>query len=100
MVGDMSHFSSLDGWEMVGLLGAAIYCTTYMLIAFDILTSKTTCYYALQFSAASFVALSLTVHFNVAALTIQLFFMIVSIIGFANHWKGQTVTPEENREAV
>ncbi|UWQ15252.1 hypothetical protein K3556_04995 [Aliiroseovarius sp. M344] len=96
----MSHFSSLDGWEMVGLLGAAIYCTTYMLIAFDILTSKATCYYALQFSAASFVALSLTVHFNVAALTIQVFFLVVSIIGFANHMKGQSASSAKNSKAV
>ncbi|WP_371171348.1 CBU_0592 family membrane protein [Aliiroseovarius sp. 2305UL8-7] len=86
----MSHFSSLDGWEVVGLLGAAIYCTTYMLVAFDVVTSKKTCYYALQFTAAGFVALSLTVHFNVASLTIQLFFMLVSVFGFANHLKGQS----------
>ncbi|SEW06714.1 hypothetical protein SAMN05444851_1191 [Aliiroseovarius sediminilitoris] len=96
----MSNFSSLDSWEMVGLLGAAIYCTTYMLIAFDILTSKTTCYYALQFSAASFVALSLIEHFNVAALTVQLFFIVVSVFGFANHMKGRTVSPAKDKEVV
>ncbi|MCK8483011.1 hypothetical protein MUY21_03090 [Aliiroseovarius sp. S2029] len=85
---------------MVGLLGAAIYCTTYMLIAFDVLTSKATCYYALQFSAASFVALSLTQHFNVAALTVQVFFIVVSVFGFANHIKRRSASTDADQSAI
>ncbi|MCI2394985.1 hypothetical protein [Aliiroseovarius sediminis] len=96
----MSNYGSLDGWEMVGLLGAVIYCTNYSMMAFDVITSKKACYYALQFMAASCVTLSLTVHFNVAALAIQLFFLVVSIIGFANHARGRSAPSGKDRRTV
>lgn len=96
----MGNFGSLDVWEVVGLLGAAIYCTNYTMMAFDVITSKKPRYYALQFLAASCVTLSLLMHFNVAALAIQLFFMIVSIVGFVNHTKGQSAMSSKDRRAV
>lgn len=72
-------------WEAAGLCGALIYCFTYVLSALDCLPSQSPYYYIAKFAAAALVLVSLVTQFNLATLVIQLFFLAVSVFGFARH---------------
>ena len=86
-------------WELTGLLGAGIYATSYLCIAFDKLSSQSRYYYLLQMTAAGTVLLSLTHSFNLASVTIQVFFICVSIVGFVRHMGGDGKTLRSLRAA-
>ena len=79
-------------WELTGLLGAAIYAGSYLSVAFDKLSSQSKYYYLFQMIAAGTVLLSLTHSFNLASVTIQVFFICVSVIGFLRHSGSQGPT--------
>ena len=86
-------FGALDHWEITGLVGASSYCASYYLVAYDIITSKSSAYYILNLVAALRVLISLYQHFNIASLIIQIFFAGVSIIGVVRH-NGRSVEAE------
>ncbi len=87
------QFVGLTVSQLLGLTGAATYSLSYFLIAFDRLSSRSPVYYLMQFAAASLVLVSLTRDFNIASLCIQLFFILVSVIGVCRHLKKRPASP-------
>ena len=77
--------SGLDRWEIIGLLGAFTYTAAYVLAALDWVTSKSPYYYLMNMVAAGLVLCSLYVHYNVASVVIQIFFVTVSFVGMWRH---------------
>ncbi len=81
--------------QIIGLVGAAMYSTSYFLLAFDKLRGDAPKYFVMQFVAASCMLVSLFEDFNVGSLCIQVFFATVSIIGVTRHLKPKAVKESE-----
>lgn len=77
--------SDLDRWEIIGLFGAFTYTAAYVFAALDWVTSKSPYYYLMNMVAAGLVLCSLYVHYNVASVVIQIFFVTVSFVGMWRH---------------
>ncbi len=88
--------------QLIGLGGAAIYSTSYFLLAFDKLRGDNPVYFVMQFVAASCMLVSLMEDFNAGSLCIQIFFVTVSIIGVTRHLKpkGQQRAPLARHNSV
>lgn len=71
--------------EMLGLSGAIIYSVSYLLSAYDRLPSQSPIYYVSKLVAAGLVLVSLYESFNLASVVIQVFFVVVSMIGIVRH---------------
>ena len=71
--------------NIIGLSGAAIYVGVYFLTATDRLPSQSPYFYVFNLMAASLVAVNLTANFNLAALAIQSFYILISILGLYQH---------------
>lgn len=80
-----SLISAISIREVIGLCGAALYSLGYLLAAYDRLPSQSPAYYILKLVAAVLVMISLTSSFNLASLVIQVFFIVVSVIGICRH---------------
>ena len=87
---------SLEFWEILGLAGAGLYCGSYLLVALDRLTSASPTYYLFKLAGASFVLASLASSFNLASMIIQVFFVIVSLVGLYRHDNHRS--PERRRD--
>lgn len=85
---------SLDGWEVIGLLGAFTYTAAYIFAAYDWITSHSPLYYFLNMSAALMVLVSLMQHYNLASVVIQVFFVTVSLVGIWRHLGRQEGSPK------
>ena len=75
--------------EACGLSGALLYSVGYVLSAYDKLPSQSPIYYVTKLSAAALVLISLMQDFNLASAIIQVFFIVVSLIGIARHFNPQ-----------
>ncbi len=75
--------------EALGLSGAMIYAVGYLLAAYDRLPSQSPIYYATKLTAAGLVLISLFQDFNLASAVIQVFFIVVSLIGIIRHFSPQ-----------
>lgn len=69
----------------MGLIGAVIYVLSFALAALDLVPSKAPLYYLLKLVAAGLVLISLSESFNLAAAVIQVFFIVISVIGLLRH---------------
>lgn len=67
-------------FEVIGVLGFAIYVLNYLLLTVNWLTSQCTSYFALNMLAATLVLIGLTHSFNLASALIQSFWIVISII--------------------
>ena len=75
----------LSFWELTGLAGAAIYALSYLSAAYDRIPSQCIHFYTLRLCAACLVMVGLWEAFNLAAAVIQVFFIVVSLIGVMRH---------------
>lgn len=75
--------------EACGLSGALLYSVGYLLSAYDKLPSQSPIYYLTKLSAAGLVLISLMQDFNLASAVIQIFFIMVSLIGIFRHFNPQ-----------
>ena len=76
-----TYLANLHPFEIVGVLGFFLYVTSYTLIACRILNPDTKRFFAMNGCAATMVLIGLMVSFNLAAAMIQVFWIILSIIG-------------------
>lgn len=81
----MMIFSGLSLWEFAGLLGATLYILSYALAALDVVPSNSPSYYMLKLFAALLVLTSLSNSFNLSAAVIQVFFILISLVGLLRH---------------
>lgn len=89
--------------ELLGLAGAALYAGGYLLAAYDRLPSQSPLYYLTKLVAAGLVLFSLTESFNLAAAVIQVFFVVISLIGIFRHlgaWRQRRAYRDAIRSSV
>lgn len=69
--------------ELVGVAGFGLYVATYAMLTFRIIQGATVLYFTLNLTAASCVLIGLTASFNLASAMIQIFWIVMSLIGIA-----------------
>ncbi|MEZ5721244.1 MAG: hypothetical protein R3D59_05995 [Paracoccaceae bacterium] len=77
---------TISAWDLIGLIGAAVYIGAYILAALDMLPSQGWQFYAFNLVAGGLVLAGLVGgDFNLASAVIQLFYAGVSVLGLALH---------------
>ena len=70
-------------WSAAGLLGVALYLAAYGALQLGFLRGRSPLYTLLNLAAAAFVLVSLTDAFNMSSALIQVFWIVLSVIGLA-----------------
>jgi hypothetical protein len=67
--------------EFVGVLGFGLYVLNYTLLTTRVISGNSLQFFSLNLTAASCVLIGLTVSFNLASVLIQVFWVVMSLIG-------------------
>ncbi|WP_299599466.1 hypothetical protein [uncultured Tateyamaria sp.] len=68
-------------YELIGILGFALYVTNYSLLTTRCLSSDCLAYFCINLVAASCVLLGLMASFNLASALLQIFWVAMSLVG-------------------
>ena len=71
--------------ESMGIVGFGLYVLAYTLLTLRLLTGNSVKYFVLNLTAATCVLIGLTASFNLASALIQLFWVVMSLVGIALH---------------
>jgi len=77
--------------DFIGNVGVAILVVTYLLLQLDKLKSTDLAYSALNAIGASLIVASLIVDFNLSALLMEVFWVLISFIGIGRHLRLKTI---------
>lgn len=81
--------------NIVGMMGTAMVVAAYVLLQTNRLDPKGFAYNFWNLLGAVLLLLSLLVHFNLASLVIEIFWIAASLVGFYNLYRRrQTKSPE------
>lgn len=84
---------SLTLFEVIGVLGFALYVMNYTLLTTRRINGNSVRYFAVNFVAASCVLVGLTSSFNLASALIQIFWVVLSVLGMLVHLRHANVDP-------
>ena len=80
------------GWhDFLGNLGVAMIILSYMALQLERIDSRSILYSALNVIGAVLVILSLLVEFNLSALVIEVFWVLISILGIVRRLRAKGV---------
>ena len=77
--------------DLVGNMGVAILVVTYLLLQLDKLRSADLAYSVLNALGASLIVASLIIDFNLSALLMEVFWVLISFIGIGRHLRLKTI---------
>jgi len=77
--------------DLFGLIGVAMIVVTYLLLQLDKLRSTDLAYSVLNALGASLIVASLIVDFNLSALLMEVFWVLISFIGIGRHLRLKTI---------
>ena len=77
--------------DLVGNIGVAILMITYLLLQLEQLKSTNLSYSVLNALGASLIVASLIVDFNLSALLMEVFWVLISFIGIGRHLRLKTI---------
>jgi uncharacterized membrane protein YfcA len=79
--------------DLVGIIGVVMMMVTYLLLQLNKISSNDLAYSLLNAIGASFVVLSLLVNFNLSALLMEVFWVLISFIGIYRYFRLKAVGP-------
>ena len=77
--------------DFVVNIGVAMIVVTYLLLQLDKLRSSDLAYSVLNALGASLIVASLVVDFNLSALLMEVFWVLISFIGIGRHFRLKTI---------
>jgi hypothetical protein len=77
--------------DLVGLIGVAIIVVAYLLLQLEKLKSTNLSYSVMNALGASLIVASLIVDFNLSALLMEVFWVLISCIGIGRHFRLKTI---------
>ena len=78
--------------DLVGNIGVGMIVVTYLLLQLDKISSSDVAYSALNAVGASLIVASLIVDFNLSALLMEVFWVLISLMGIVRHWRPKTIS--------
>jgi hypothetical protein len=82
--------------DFLGLIGVGIIVVTYLFLQLGKLSSNALAYSLLNAIGASLIVLSLLVDFNLSALLMEVFWVLISLLGVYRYFRLRTLGPENN----
>jgi len=79
--------------DFVGNVGVAIIVVAYLLLQLERIKSTDLAYSVLNALGASLIVASLIVDFNLSALLMEVFWVLISFIGIGRHLRLKTIRP-------
>ena len=73
--------------DLVGNIGVVILMVTYLLLQLDKLHSNDLAYSVLNAAGASLIVVSLLVDFNLSALVMEVFWVLISFVGIYRYFR-------------
>jgi len=89
-----------DIYRAIGVAGFVIYVVSFFLLSMGRLTSDSTWFFTLNFSAACCVLVGLTVEFNLGSALIQTFYIAISLGGIARCARRAVKRHSERRRSL
>lgn len=77
--------------DFVGNIGVVIIVVAYLLLQLDRIKSSDLAYSVLNAVGASLIVASLIVDFNLSALLMEVFWVLISFIGIGRHFRLKTI---------
>lgn len=82
--------------DFLGLIGVGIIVVTYLWLQLGKLRSNALAYSLLNAIGASLIVLSLLVDFNLSALLMEVFWVLISLIGVYRYFRLKTIRLDNN----
>ncbi|HEX5887469.1 MAG TPA: hypothetical protein VFY61_02150 [Pyrinomonadaceae bacterium] len=79
--------------DVVGLIGVVVIVVTYLLLQLDKLRSNDLSYSLFNAIGASLIALTLLVNFNLPALLMEVFWVLISCLGIYRYFRFKALGP-------
>ena len=73
--------------DLVGNIGVVVLVTTYLMLQLNKLSSDGLAYSALNAVGAGLIVISLLVDFNLSALVIEVFWVLISLLGIYRYFR-------------
>ena len=73
--------------DLLGLIGVVIIVVTYLFLQLGKLSSNALAYSLMNAIGASFIVLSLLVNFNLSALLMEVFWVLISLLGVYRYFR-------------
>ena len=77
--------------DLLGLIGVVLIVVTYLLLQLEKLRSNDLAYSLFNAIGASLIVASLLVNFNLSALLMEVFWVLISLIGVYRYFRVKTV---------
>ena len=77
--------------DLAGNIGVVILMVTYLMLQLDKIKSSALSYSVLNAVGASLIVASLIVDFNLSALLMEVFWVLISFIGIGRHFRLKTI---------
>ncbi|HKR15543.1 MAG TPA: hypothetical protein VJT15_25975 [Pyrinomonadaceae bacterium] len=77
--------------DLAGNIGVVILMVTYLMLQLDKIKSSALSYSILNAAGASLIVASLIVDFNLSALLMEVFWVLISFIGIGRHFRLKTL---------
>jgi len=82
--------------DFLGLIGVVIIVVAYLLLQLGKLSSNALAYSLLNAIGASLIVLSLLFNFNLSALLMEVFWVLISLFGVYRYFRLKTLGPDSN----
>ena len=82
--------------DFIGLIGVVVIVATYLLLQLNKLGNNDLSYSLLNAIGASLIALTLLVNFNLPALLMEVFWVLISCLGIYRYFRFKTVGSENH----
>ena len=82
--------------DFIGLIGVVLIVVSYLLLQLEKLRANDLAYSLLNAIGASLIVLTLLVNFNLPALLMEVFWVLISCLGIYRYFRFKTLGPENN----
>jgi hypothetical protein len=79
--------------DFIGNVGVVLLMAAYLLLQLNRLSSNSIAYSLLNLIGASFIIISLLSNFNLSAFVIEVFWVLISLIGIVRYLRPRTIRP-------
>lgn len=73
--------------DLIGNIGVVVLVTTYLMLQLNKLSSDGLAYSVLNAAGAGLIVISLLVDFNLSALVIEVFWVLISLLGIYRYFR-------------
>ena len=82
--------------DFLGIIGVGIIVVTYLFLQLGKLRSEALAYSLMNAIGASLIVVTLLINFNLSALLMEVFWVLISLLGVYRHFHVKTLGPDNN----